>query len=354
MKLSPFTLIYQAHAELEQPTSLRSGSKSSRKAEFKKSSATRSASNSIKGLNSLPPSLSRTLISSAERKHSVYAKQNPIGKLKTVVHDLNRSEKVLTVALWDLDAHVGGLPHIIEEINAVQTAFTFFELRAPIPAGLVISSGVFAKWARKRFPKLIPKDEQTNLQNNFMFNDFHKFAKVVRERIGVDYLVGITQFMLAWEEQDEVYWNYFSTYDGRILMVSAYDMLEYAKKAGRPLEVAVAGIAIAQLLAILNKKIRFHENRETGCLFDFNEERDSIVRVLKKPQIEPDCLEKIEDRYRNAAEKMVFHLKNYSSGKKPANKKSRRHLKKGVKETDEYWIEQLKALGNKVEKGQEP
>ena len=343
MKLSPFTLIYGNPINPEESTGPESAVTPG-KAGSKKSSI---MWDEVEGLEALPESLSRTLKLSAHKQQSVGAKGDPVKKLKAVVKDLNRSDKVLTVALWDLDAGVSGLSQLIEPLNSAQTAFTFFDFRAPVPAGLVIKSNMFAKWARKRLGKLIPEADQGNIKNNFMFDDFHKFAKVVRERIGVDYLVGITQYMLAWKEQDKVYWNYFTTYDGRIIMVSAFDMRRYAKRAGRPVEAAIAGLAVSQLLQILNRKLAFHENRTKPCMFDFNEDRDSIARALKHPRIDPECLDQMNQPYREAAEKIVAFLKNYSPVEDPVKKQA----VKSSGKNDEYWLKRLNTLGSEFEKG---
>jgi hypothetical protein len=253
---------------------------------------------------------------------------------------------VLTVAFWDLDARISGLPDIIDLLNEAQPAFTFFDLRAPVPAGLLIQSGNFVEWARRRLGQRIAKSHQEDLHHNFMFDDFYKFARVVREQIGVDYIVCLTQFMIAWLEKDRVHFNYFSTFQKNVIMVSAYDMPKYAKRARRPIAVAMAAVAIAQLLPILSRRLSFHENRK--CLFDFNEDRDSIGDTLRKLRIEPACLSRIEDQYREPTEAMLKALRGYSPKEEsqPKRKKSRKAGK-----TDEYWLAQLISLSSNRTKG---
>lgn len=350
MKLSPFTLIYQPEGEsherskrrakLAKPAPGEIPSTDQRLQELRKK-----APDLAKALKAFSPNLGRALIGSLYAQKLVEPQEQVPSKLWRVVTDLQRSGNVMTVAIWDLGTKMGGLSGVIDGLNGVQPAFTFFELRAPVPAGLVIHSDVFNQWARKRMGTHISKGEQQSLKSNFMFSDFSKYAGVVREQIGVDYLVGITQYMVAWEDGQDIYWNYFTASGKRIILVSAYNMREYATQAGRPFEAAMAGMVIAQLLQELNKKPLFHsENR--GCIFDFNEERDTIVESIRKAKIEEKCLGLIDEEYREAAEKMVRALRKYSG--KAAKVHEEPPKKTGGDDT--YWLNQLAKLSSKLSK----
>jgi hypothetical protein len=295
-----------------------------------------------KALDSIDPNLSRTLISSIYTQKSVEPKERALTRLRSVVADLQRDKKVVTVAVWDLDTKVGGLPEVIGALNKAQSVFTFFELRAPVPAGLVIHSELFSQWSMKRLGKQVSKRDQADFNSNLMFNDFYKYARGVRQDIGVDYLVGVTQYMVAGEEDGELYWNYFTTSDRRIVLASAYEMREYAQKAGRPVEVAVAGIIIAQLLTEVTRKELFHEETR-GCLFDFNDNRETVVESIRETRIEPECLSKISPVYRDATQKLVKVLRNYSS-KEAVAEQTPVKSNKG----DEYWLHELAKLSSRL------
>lgn len=349
MKLSPFTLIYQPEGEshdrskrrakLAKPAPGEVSSTEQRLRELRKK-----APDLAKALKAFSPNLGRALISSIYAQKLVEPKEQVPSKLWRVVTDLQRSGNVTTVAIWDLGTKMGGLPDVINALNGAQPAFTFFELRAPVPAGLVIHSDLFNQWARERMGTEISEGEQPSLKSNFMFSDFYKYAAVVRAQIGVDYLVGMTQYMVAWEDGEDIYWNYFTASEKRIILVSAYNMREYAAQAGRPFEAAMAGMVVAQLLQELNKKPLFHEENR-GCLFDFNEERDTIVESIRKAKLEETCLGLIDEKYREAAEKMVRALRSYStkvSEVEQSPKKSSRD--------DTYWLNRLAKLSSKLNK----
>ncbi|HSB09704.1 MAG TPA: hypothetical protein VLM38_09490 [Blastocatellia bacterium] len=351
MKLSPFTLIYQPEegtaersverARISQSATSRVPSAQDRWHELRKKSP-----DLFKALKSFSPNLRNTLISSTFAQKSIDPSEQVPSKLRRVVRELQRSKEVVTVAIWDLDAKVDGLTEVMETLNKSQPVFTFFDLRAPVPAGLVIHSEFFTEWARRRMKFRVSKKEKANLRSNLMFNDFYDYARVVREQTGVDYLVGITRYKVAWEDGEDVYWDYFTTSDKGVILVSAYDMREYSSEAGRPLETAMAGMVIAQLLQELHKKALFHtENR--GCLFDFNDERDTIVESIRAARIEDKCLMKIDAKYRDAARSMVKALKDYSPKREAAEKKKARKTSKD----DEYWLEQLTKLSSKLSKG---
>lgn len=355
MKLSPFTLIYQPEGELQERSKRRARLATPAPGEVPSTDERllelgRKAPELVKALRSVNQNLCRALIASSYAQKSVEPKEQVPAKLRRVVADLQRSKDVTTVAIWDLGAKIGGLPDVIHAINRSQPTFTFFELRAPVPGGLVIQAEIFGQWARKRLGTRLSKSAQQAPKNNFMFSDFREYASVVREQIGVDYLVGITQHMVAWEEGENIYWNYFSTSEKEIILVSAYDMREYAAQADRPYEAAVASTIIAQLLQEISEASLFHdENR--GCLFDFNEDRDTIVEALRKARIEKACLQLVDEKYRDAAEKMVRALRNYSPKsegvKGQALKKS--SAKKRNKD-DTFWLNKLTKLSSRLRK----
>ncbi len=341
MKLSPFTLIYQPEREIAERQFRRDKtSKSTRKTLVDQNvqDVRKKAPGLVRALNSLSPNLSRTLIASTYAQKAVAPKERVKGKLERVLSELRQSKAGVTVALWDLDAKIGGISQLIGAINKGQPVFTFFELLAPVPAGLVVRSDGFKQWALRRFGKRVTKRDEQDFQDNLLFDDFYKFARVVREQIGVDYLVGITQQMVAWQGDGEIYWNYFSTYSGQVILSSAYNMPKYAKDAGRPLEVGIAGIVIPQILQILNKRVRYHQNR--GCLFDYNEERETIVETIKKTEIEERCLSRLDEKYREATKNMIKVLSGYSPKREEVETQKHSKPSKSQKD-DEYWLAQL-------------
>lgn len=384
MKLSPFTLIYQSDLERSERRhvrlpgvkkgSVKPKAVGSKKSGGSKGSGRRASARGVKpraaestpaderlktlrktapglarSLKALPSRLSDTLLSSSFAQEALGRETNvAVEALRPVIKDLRRGDTTLTVALWDIDARVGEMPAVINLLNKCQPVFTFFDLQAPIPGGLVIQSENFAAWASQRHQR-VSKKQQEEFQNNLMFNDFYKHARGVFKDIGVDYLVGITQYMVAGEEGGEFYWNYFSTSSNRIILVSAYELREYATQAGRPFEVAVAMLVVGQLLATINKKIEFHDDR--GCLFDFNEDRVSLVDSIKAAQIEPGCLKLVDAKYRAAAEAMMKALRSYtrddgSPGQPLVAAEDAAPPEEN--RSDSYWLKRLKSLSKEL------
>jgi hypothetical protein len=236
------------------------------------------------------------------------AKPLEMETLGKVIHEFGRHSRVETVGLWDLSSQVGGLPEVIQRLNESQPVLAFFEVQAAIRSGLISRPERVLKWAKELAGEELGATDLEQIESNVIYEDFSRRAERVRRDLGLDFLVGFTPSMIAFEEESNIEWNYFSAGTGRLALVSLYDLDKYARKARRPFEVAVGAVAIAQLLTVINKDLEFHDEIR-GCLFDFNEDRDSIVRSIRALCIEDQCLKKIRPRYRSAAEAMVAALR---------------------------------------------
>jgi hypothetical protein len=385
MKLPPFTLIYQSDPESSEerlrrtPGTKRSGTNkrgakaktsTSKKKDAKLignavSGATMSspsderlsaigqtAPDLARSLEALPPRLSSTLLSSSFAQQALGTETDTAAEaLRPILKDLQRSKTTVTVALWDIDARVGELPEIINLLNQSQPVFTFFDLQAPIPSGLIIQAEHFGVWAQKRLGRHVSKKDREEFQNNLMSNDFYKHASGVYQDLGVDYLVGLTQYMIAGEEDGQFFWSYFSTAspDNRILLVSSYDLRDYARRAGRPFEVAVGMLVVGQLLATINKKVKFHEI-DTGCVFDFNDDRDTVIEGIKRVEIEPSCMALIDAKYRAPAQAMMEALRSYQKTETSDEPQTGGAVMEIKPHTDAYWLKKLKSLSSELGK----
>jgi hypothetical protein len=295
----------------------------------------------VESLEKLPPDLTRTLLNSSYTQVTLGTEPVTISEtLMPVVQDLERGEITVTAALWDLDARIGRLPELLEVLNSSQTVFTFFELHAPVPSGLVIQSEHFATWARNRLDKRVTRKDLEEFRDNLMFDDFYKFARKVHRALGVDYLVGITKQMVAFEEKESLAWNHFSHSKGHLSLVSTYDVLKYAQDAGRPFEVAVGIIVVARLLVMLNPRLKYHEDR--GCILDYVKSRE-LREKIRCATIEPDCLELIDDKYRDAASAMLKALREYSAQPDEPKTEPPEPL-----HDDEYWRKKLRSLSKQL------
>src|SRR3569832_285311 len=142
------------------------------------------------------------------------------------------------------------------------------------------------------------------IPDNLFVSELLPIAAKVKKDLGYDLLVSITPLMIAFEEDDSLYYNYFSYSEDRIVFVSTYGTREYAAQAKRPFEAAIASMMLGQMLADLSDKLDFHTETR-GCLFDFNEKRFTIAESFRELKIGDDCAGKIDKQFRAPARKML-------------------------------------------------
>lgn len=233
--------------------------------------------------------------------------------IKTLTHQLSRSKQVITVGVWDLGIWVGGLPAIVEHLNRASDGLTIFEVQAAIPIGLIWHKERIGSWAEKTLRRRLKRSEIRELADAVVDTEFLPVAETVRRNLGVDYLIALTPARIAGEINDEdghtVHCDFFSSPDSRVSLVSTYQLRELAAETQRPYEYAVALVVLSTLFVLMNSKVQFHES--TGCLFDYNYERHSIVSSLRKPMIEESCLRKMNPKYREIAVELIEALADY-------------------------------------------
>ena len=296
MKLPPFTLVYRPGSRDAQ----RRVSEEHLIAELGEHAADLELS-----LDGIKPTIRSSLLETVERSDD---RAGAADFLAQAVSELHRRARVETVGFWDVSSQVGELPRVIEALNRVQPVLTFFEVQAAAPSGLISRPERVIDWAAVRLGRPLSSDETEEIGSNLIFGDFAERARQIRRRLGLDHLIGVAPAMIAFEEEGVLYWNYFTMSEPHLLLVSTFAVADYARKAGRPFEVAVAVLALSTLLATLSPDLSFHENR--GCFFDFNRERASLVGSLRNVRIEAECVDKIRPRYREAALEMVEALRN--------------------------------------------
>jgi hypothetical protein len=269
-----------------------------------------------KALKSFKPNLRRALLSTsfADVVGTTPTKE-VLARLQTVVRDLTADKGVITFGLWDLNAMIGGLEHLLEKLNGTQKKIAFFRIVAAIPAGLISDRERIRSWLKEQKQDLTRSDV-SEIEENTIFEDFYPQAEKVRVEMGLDYLAGITQSKVAFHEGRHIYWNYFTAALDmqrglnveRCMLLSSYGLRKYAARAGRPFNVAVAYIAISQLLATISPDVDYHADNR-GCMFDFNEDRDSIVESIRQAMVEPACLKKIQRGFRETATTLLDTLR---------------------------------------------
>ncbi len=232
---------------------------------------------------------------------------------ETVLTDLARQRKVTTVGLWDLGAWAARLGEVIKKVNESQSDLTFFDVQAAIPTGSISRRERVIAWAeeiiRSRRMESLSESQRMEIADNIIADDFLPRAEKVRADLGIDYLGGITPSMIA-DAEEKLSWNLFVTSGDRTFLVSSYDLREYTARARRPFEVGIVMLALAGFLVLANGDFDYHEDEDedTGCLFDKNIQRDSLVRGLRELKIDEACLSKLQKKWRAPAQAILQAL----------------------------------------------
>jgi hypothetical protein len=227
-----------------------------------------------------------------------------------------RPDLRVTVGIWSLDAWLGSLSDLIDGLNSVQRTFIFYEIEARVPAGLISRPERVIPWLEEALEKKPTDELRESLEHarkrtgdNLIANDFFPLADSIRTDLGLDYIVGITPSMVAGEDTDgSFYTDHFSTYDGHTVLASSYDLQRYASESGMTFEAFLAVIVISELLVAICENLVFHD--DNGCLFDFNEDRDCLIKDVRNPLIEPTCMDKIDPQYHEAAKSFVDFIRS--------------------------------------------
>jgi hypothetical protein len=246
----------------------------------------------------------------------------------TLVHSGTRTQRQFTeknraarVGIWDLGAWVGALPHVIEALNASQQAFTFFEIQAAIPAGLRSSARRLKSFSERRLRRALTRAEKHDAVEAVLDEDFFPRGEAVRRDLQIDYLVGFSPAPLAGittppgQRRRTIYFDLLSStdeaYSERTSIVSGYGLRPLAAEANRPYEMAVAFLSVRTLLIDANRKPALEFHKDTGCVFDFTDDRTLLVPLLLTPRVEASCQRKIDAKHRSAALQMFQALDQY-------------------------------------------
>jgi hypothetical protein len=215
----------------------------------------------------------------------------------------------LKVGIWDLGAWLGNLPGLLDKLNAVQAAYRFFTIEATVPVGMIRRGEGVVEWLRAA-GKRVSRQEALRAGNSLVAEDYYAIARPVRQELGVDYLVGITPSMVADHFSHEIEWDYFSTFDGRLLLASTADLRRFSSESGIPFDRFLGAVIVAQLLVaqfLEHPGLGFHMI-DRGCLFDRNDNRETLKNSMRDLRIEPECMAKIGPAFRQPAAALVNAL----------------------------------------------
>ena len=271
---------------------------------------------------------SGALVSDFLRPRSTTASTTSIPKSATTTTKARRSlfpspkpDVLVTVGIWSLDAWLGSISQLIEALNQKQSTFVFYEVEASVPAGLISRPERVIPWLQEALEnnpnektKRTLEEARRTIRDNLIANDFFGLADRIRADLGLDYVVGITPSMVAGKDEDgSSYTDHFSTYEGRTILVSSYELHAFAGSSGLSFEAFLTTIVVSELLVAICPKLGFHA--DTGCLFDYNDNRISLIDDVRDPKIDPDCMELIEPQYRDAARSLVDFIRSIRSAR---------------------------------------
>lgn len=173
------------------------------------------------------------------------------------------------VGLADLDGQFTNLSDIAGELNDVQKFFHFTTTKLKSPSRAVGKIEESRNLKIFRIPKAFYTDP---------------------ELLSVDYVVCLSKELLAFEEDDDVYYNYIgypAPENDRFMFVSTAGLYKYGREAGVKFEVAVVQVVTSMLVAHFFDWGFHYELR--ACPMDFTEDHRTIVPALRKGQFCTAC-----------------------------------------------------------------
>lgn len=227
---------------------------------------------------------------------------------------LARTRKVRTrvsadtrrIGVFDISARAGLLFDLLDVISRKQRRFTFYPVEAPVPMGL----GVIGDERIAELKKQMPGRPYHHLKLNLQVEDIAPLLEQTRKGVEVDLLAGLVGPMLAFIEDGELRWNYFSVPVGENVVISVSDLREYAGEARRPFEAAVAILVLAQVWAKLYDHGYHEESR--GCPFDFCESRHDLVGTIRHAELCGECMRAIPREDLADAQKCLSAVRDYT------------------------------------------
>jgi hypothetical protein len=216
------------------------------------------------------------------------------------------------VGIWDIDVNAGFLFRVLDNLNNSQSLFRFSRVEATVPMGLTLTG--------ERTRDLVKSnggdDRDPDIAKNVFAGDIIKVARPILKSTDVTLLICVLSPMimdlltLAADGKDGIGWNYFSTSYRNVAVVSAYDLRQYAAKANRPFEAALSAVLLGAVFASVFAKVEFHDATR-GCIMDYCDRRDDIVKMLKNIDICDETWTEIPKNAHDSVRSMLDSIKEY-------------------------------------------
>ncbi|UCF08359.1 MAG: toll/interleukin-1 receptor domain-containing protein [Thermoplasmata archaeon] len=179
------------------------------------------------------------------------------------------------VGIIDIDGGLVNLDQMARRLNSVQKFFHF-----TIPSITLEHDAVQ------------PIEDSMNLAVYLLPKTLYE----QEDYLNVDLVTCLTKYPLAFEEEEEILYDYFSgpsSVDDRFMFISTYSLYDYTKKANCTFEKGIAYLIVAQLIGYFTD-LGFHDETR-GCVMDFCENRPDIIKGLKEIKFCNKCDATIEN-----------------------------------------------------------
>lgn len=196
--------------------------------------------------------------------------KKPVKKLlKEVKPKTSSSNYHYRIGMVDLDMGLVNIREILSQLNKVQRYFLFTNPEMPVVKRVTEVIGGIKNFCVHKVPKTYIGEHR---------------------HLSVDLVACITKYPLAFEEDEQILYNYFagpSNQDERFMFISADNLYEYCKQAGCVFEEGIVSLLVSQLVAYFTE-IDYHEATRK-CVMDFCENRDDLVYSLKSRAFCKQC-----------------------------------------------------------------
>jgi hypothetical protein len=117
------------------------------------------------------------------------------------------------------------------------------------------------------------------------------------EYLNADLVACLTKYLLAFEEDDELFYNYLSgpsSVDDTLLFISTNELYQATKNAGCTFEKGVVYNVLSQLIIYFAENLGFHDEVR-GCILDFCTDRSVMIEGLKAMRLCAKCTRKLKN-----------------------------------------------------------
>lgn len=183
----------------------------------------------------------------------------------------------------DFDNGLTNLTQICRRLNSIQSFFHFNHPDISL---------------RKRKPRLFD-----GVPNLYISSFPESFYEQKSDYLNVDVVACLTQYLLAFEDDGTVFWNYLSApsqTDDTFLFISTNQLYEVSKQAGCTFEKSIVYNILSQLIVYFAANLGFHKEVR-GCILDFCTDRSVMVKGLKRMRLCDKCSAKMKNAELKAA-----------------------------------------------------